>query len=522
MSYINDNIRINQLNIPGTHDSGTYDIGQLSNNKVLESLVERSILAPYSQVLGGLTQTQELDITEQLEHGIRYFDIRLTISNKNDKKLHLTHEFIPCINIKNKYKYLYFSDVLSECSEFLDKHYNETVILHLKSEDLPSGINSTHVANLIFNDLDKYRAKIYTLNSFPSLGKVRGQMVIVTRDEFKTDSILVDDTYKKVSIGNVLSWKDMGGCEKYNNKYDCCPKLNGDLRVQDAYNLDGSEKWELARDIIDNAIFGCKSQNEFLTINDINKLTINFMSTARAHSFSLEALPQLIHDISFDAGIEDTANYVNTKLTKYILEREKNFQNKMFNNEWIFLDFPSLDVVRAIYQSNGYLNPELTADKVEISDKEYIIANAKYYVALIPMVGSAAAELTGAVIDVTATIGETIVNTVESVADAVGSFFKGFFSKREISEYVKVCLQRKTLANGNEIVIVNSKCKNNPKNKWTINSHNEYYNIISGYDSKCLEYENGSLNVVKCKTNRKNQDFSIKHGVICSRIDGYK
>ena len=34
MKYISDNKYLNQINIPGTHDSGTYDIGKLFNNKL--------------------------------------------------------------------------------------------------------------------------------------------------------------------------------------------------------------------------------------------------------------------------------------------------------------------------------------------------------------------------------------------------------------------------------------------------------------------------------------------------------
>jgi len=32
MTYISNDTYINNINIPGTHDSGTYDIGQLTNS----------------------------------------------------------------------------------------------------------------------------------------------------------------------------------------------------------------------------------------------------------------------------------------------------------------------------------------------------------------------------------------------------------------------------------------------------------------------------------------------------------
>ena len=54
MSFIpNGTPLINEINIPGTHDS-----------------------AMYFTTLGTLAKTQDMDIKQQLEMGIRYFDIR--------------------------------------------------------------------------------------------------------------------------------------------------------------------------------------------------------------------------------------------------------------------------------------------------------------------------------------------------------------------------------------------------------------------------------------------------------------
>jgi len=56
-------VPINAIDIPGTHDTKTYNIGQLSNNPVNEMLAENFI--PYSGIIGRLLRTQSLDITEQ-------------------------------------------------------------------------------------------------------------------------------------------------------------------------------------------------------------------------------------------------------------------------------------------------------------------------------------------------------------------------------------------------------------------------------------------------------------------------
>lgn len=64
---------INQINIPGTHDSGTYAIGDTGLN-----------LFGVRDVYG---RTQEVSIFEQLMAGIRYFDIR--IETYEDKEIYL-------------------------------------------------------------------------------------------------------------------------------------------------------------------------------------------------------------------------------------------------------------------------------------------------------------------------------------------------------------------------------------------------------------------------------------------------
>ncbi|ORX52900.1 PLC-like phosphodiesterase, partial [Piromyces finnis] len=157
MTYINDNIPINKINILGTHDTGTYDIG----------------------ILGGLLQTQSLDITEQLEHGIRYFDIRLALKNEKDTKLYLSHAMIPCKELP----YLYFSDVLEESVKFLQHHCNETIIMHLNNEDIPK-VNEVEmdISDIIYDHIKKFPSRyFYTGTTIPKLGDVRSRIVIITR-----------------------------------------------------------------------------------------------------------------------------------------------------------------------------------------------------------------------------------------------------------------------------------------------------------------------------------------------------
>ena len=75
MSYLDDNLKISQINLPGTHDSGT--------KRVKFSLIDATASA----------QCQDTTITEQLNHGIRFLDIRL---EDDGEKLRLVHATTDC------------------------------------------------------------------------------------------------------------------------------------------------------------------------------------------------------------------------------------------------------------------------------------------------------------------------------------------------------------------------------------------------------------------------------------------
>ena len=105
MSYLtNNNTLLNQINIPGTHDSGTYDIGKLMNNDVADTVFKLFTFTwiTTSQI-AEFSKTQKLDITEQLEHGVRYLDIRMMINNVNSTEIYISHEDVSCVNLKKVY-----------------------------------------------------------------------------------------------------------------------------------------------------------------------------------------------------------------------------------------------------------------------------------------------------------------------------------------------------------------------------------------------------------------------------------
>jgi len=61
-------------------------------------------------------------------------------------------------------------------------------------------------------------------------------------------------------------------------------------------------------------------------------------------------------------------------------------------------------------------------------------------------------------------------------------------------------------------------------NKWYIQEKvkDKFYSILSAYDGKCLNYSNDKLYMEKCNDNNKTEDFSIKNGNICARLNESK
>lgn len=99
MGDIPDAVPATALSIPGTHHSGS--IGGLF----------------------GFAQTQDLDLSDQLNSGIRFLDIRLAQSQDN---LFIYHDMI--------YMGKSYMDILAICSNFLGEHPSETILMSIQEE----------------------------------------------------------------------------------------------------------------------------------------------------------------------------------------------------------------------------------------------------------------------------------------------------------------------------------------------------------------------------------------------------
>ncbi|KAL9090885.1 MAG: hypothetical protein Q9165_005093 [Trypethelium subeluteriae] len=156
MKELHDATPLSGLSLPGTHNSHTYF-------RALPSV-----------------RCQSVSLLDQLENGIRFLDIRLQPERPHDSThdgLLLVHGLFPVSLTGPKY----FRPLLTTLLAFLDAHPSESVIISLKREG--SGSATDHQFHRILHDhyIQQDPTRWYTAPVIPSLGAVRGKLVLLRR-----------------------------------------------------------------------------------------------------------------------------------------------------------------------------------------------------------------------------------------------------------------------------------------------------------------------------------------------------
>lgn len=205
MGWISGSKSLTQLSIPGTHDSGAL-----------------------YEPIPGIAKCQNLTITQQLNAGVRYLDIRCR---------HINNEF--AIHHGPIFQNMYFDDVLSACIGLLNQNPTECIIMAIKPEHTES--NNTRTFEETFNAyMSQNPDKWYTSSNIPILGLARGKIVLVRRFPAATLPKGIDAT----------GWAD-------NTTFVINCGLNN-IKIQDQYVVpDNAQKWALVQNMYNEA----KSQN---------------------------------------------------------------------------------------------------------------------------------------------------------------------------------------------------------------------------------------------------------------------
>ncbi len=226
MANVPDTALLSALNIPGTHDS----------------------CALYG---GSPTETQTMSLTDQLTWGVRYLDIRPRLSSN---KLPIYHgDGFGAVN-----QNIDFTQVVASCIAFLKIHPKECIVMSVKSEGGPDGTNQVTFDQAIANCIQSNRQYFYTTNAIPTLGNVRGQIVLIRR--YSTTSNL-----NALGI-DATSWSGEATISVPGVGIPNSGK--GTLLVQDLYQDTGDTKWDDVSDMLEQSLGDTNTSNWY----------INFMS----------------------------------------------------------------------------------------------------------------------------------------------------------------------------------------------------------------------------------------------------
>lgn len=120
--------------------------GDQSDFIEIVTYVAEKLLAPVDEIIQGWSETQDLDFYEQMEQGIRYFDVRSGWYNETEEWRVFHYKVGNQVEI-----------VLNDVKRFIDDHSGEIVVLELSHfEGSPTNSNIVGLQQLvtgIFGDL---------------------------------------------------------------------------------------------------------------------------------------------------------------------------------------------------------------------------------------------------------------------------------------------------------------------------------------------------------------------------------
>lgn len=155
MKYVDNSKFLDELSIPGTHDSGTCSV---DNDTEPQS----------SQA-----KCQQDYIPTQLLEGVRYFDIRLG-KGENPGIDHGA-----CYLLKKDGNFMHLSDVIGYFNTFLSENPTEALIMLVsRGNDEATDESLTTALGKVF---DENPDLFYTSSRIPTLGEVRGKIVLLRR-----------------------------------------------------------------------------------------------------------------------------------------------------------------------------------------------------------------------------------------------------------------------------------------------------------------------------------------------------
>lgn len=201
MKNYNDDTQLVHMNIPGTHDSATWNYSQATQDSLLGITDLNQVTVPVPETF----RCQELSWIDMLNRGIRAFDLRYALDPTNTTII-FYHSQALLSEIAT------LDDVLFGFYKWLDDHPSETLFLSLQYEGSTAkyASNDASIQLKLFNTLTSPVAQKYFVqkkDELGTLGEARGKITLMRR--FDLDQLA--DSYTTAMPGLHFSpslWTD--------------------------------------------------------------------------------------------------------------------------------------------------------------------------------------------------------------------------------------------------------------------------------------------------------------------------
>ncbi|PPQ98663.1 hypothetical protein CVT26_013809 [Gymnopilus dilepis] len=304
MSVIGDNVYLSQLSIPGSHDTTAIS---------------------YTPTVG----CQTMSIIEQLNAGLRYFDLRAGLVNNVPIMFHNFYPIDPPL-------FLPLSYVIADIQQWLDTHPSEAVVAQIKQDNDP--VNSTiSFATGVSRVINSNAAAWNLGTTIPALQDVRGKIQLIRRYDVNTTA-----GEKAIGIDVSSGWQDN------NPRFQITTPAGVHFVIQDEYQFDEAledlipDKFTLVNNLMNEASSSVASPMTWY---------IDFASAT--HKLDVDGFWIMPKDIA--VGAWDVVNFVsvsgvNTRLRNQLYGLPVNHRYGT-----ILMDFPespSDDLIARIIATN--------------------------------------------------------------------------------------------------------------------------------------------------------------------------
>lgn len=200
-SFLKDKSTFKDWIYPGTHDSAAYgspDLTHTSEHKPIP------LLMPYIRWIPGvrnlatnMTRMQETDVYTQLEHGVRYLDLRVARPAGLDR-LYMAHAFA----------YQPADVVLAQIARFMDE-YSEEVLLVLVRNQYHQNTTTTDIVNIVLRYLGKFaHPNAVNHRTYASWSEMvaKNERVVLVYEGARTQDTMITKSSRWWQAEQLFSW----------------------------------------------------------------------------------------------------------------------------------------------------------------------------------------------------------------------------------------------------------------------------------------------------------------------------